>query len=79
MYFLYNIFSITDVITYNLMLLLYKLIINNNKYTKFDILNHDISIIHDIIIINLQLPRNTIKRIILKSLILLLSIVYMCE
>lgn len=79
MYFLYNIFSITNVIKCNLMLLLYKLIINNNKYTKFDILNHDISIIHDIIIINLQLPRNTIKRIILKSLILLLSIVYMCE
>lgn len=67
MYFLYNIFSITDVITYNLMLLLYKLIINNNKYTKFDILNHDISIIHDIIIINLQLPRNTIKRILRRS------------
>lgn len=79
MYFLYNIFSITNVIKCNLMLLLYKLIINNNKCTKFDILNHDISIIHDIIIINLQLPRNTIKRIILKSLILLLSIVYMCE
>lgn len=67
MYFLYNIFSITDVITYNLMLLLYKLIINNNKCTKFDILNHDISIIHDIIIINLQLPRNTIKRILRRS------------
>lgn len=41
------------------MLLLYKLIINNNKYTKlfkyisFDILNHDISTIHHITIINL--------------------------
>lgn len=67
MYFLYNIFSITNVIKCNLMLLLYKLIINNNKYTKFDILNHDISIIHDIIIINLQLPRNTIKRILRRS------------
>lgn len=59
MYFIYNIFSITDVIRCNLMLLLYKLIINNNKYTKlfkyisFDILNHDISTIHHITIINL--------------------------
>lgn len=54
------------------MLLLYKLIINNNKciklfkYISFDILNHDISTIHHIII-NLQLPQNTIKCCILRQ------------